>query len=187
MMKTQIQNEKTQKSIPPIMPIAQSGGMVIRGEIKVWITDNKTGKKRLHFHDKNSIQANYAKAIVDELDGGVSFALDNMFDGNHDLSGTEDGEDGIAIKDDGGSWYEMDMETPSVSGGFITFIGKFTGVHITVANGTDVKLGHNWIDTGDDFGAGGAELYATASSWNSTEVQVAETLTIEWIIKHSKS
>ena len=110
-----------------------------------------------------------------------------MFNGNTNLSAANDGEDGIAIKDTGGLWYEMDMASTSRSGAAVKFTGAFSGVGITIAAGTDVKLGHNWVNAGLNFGAAGAELIANPSSWPGVGVPVliTETITIEWTITFS--
>ena len=156
----------------------------ISGHIKVFITDNLTGIKRLVFEDHNAIQAAYAACIVDALDTGVGFnySMDNLFNGN--ANPPPDGEDGIAIKDNGGLWYEMIMAAPVVSGGWVLWVGTFTGVGITVANAADVRLGHDWLTAApNDFVSGGS-AFAVPSAWTSQGVLNTETLTIEWTIKH---
>jgi len=160
--------------------LKQARGMKILGEVKVFITDNITGKKRLHFETRNSIQAAYAAAIPDAMDTavGTSAALDNLFNGN--VTPPTNGEDGIAIKDSGGTWYEMDMDTPTQAGGNTTFVGTFTGVGITVALAAEVNLGR-------DYAAPFNHIYAIPSSWTSTPVLLTETLTIQWTIKHQIS
>ena len=157
----------------------------ISGHIRVFITDNLTGKKRLVFEDHNAIQAAYAACIVDALDTGVGFnySMDNLFNGN--ANPPPDGQDGIAIKDSGGLWYEMNMATAVVSAGEVLWLGTFTGVGITVAAAADVKLGHNWLTAApNDFVSGGS-AFALPSSWASQAVLITETLTIEWTIKHA--
>jgi len=160
--------------------------MGICGYIKVFIT-RENGIKELVFEDKNAIQATYAAMIVDALDTGVGFdySLDNLFNGN--TNPPPNGEDGIAIKENGGLWYEMIMATPVVSAGEALFVGTFTGVAITVPDANSVLLGHNWVNAGSSFGAAGAELVAKPSAWASQAVGVAEILTIEWTIKHQVS
>ncbi len=145
----------------------------IRGHIKVWIT-RINGKKELVFEDHNAIQAAYANAIVDALQSTTNYAFDNMFNGN--ANPPPNGEDGIAIKDSGGLWYEMIMSY-SISGGTVTFTGTFTGVGITVADANSVNLGHN-------YNAPFTNLFAKPSSWSSQAVLAGETLTIEWDIIH---
>ena len=145
----------------------------IRGHIKVWIT-RINGKKELVFEDHNAIQAAYANAIVDALQSTTNYAFDNMFNGN--ANPPPNGEDGIAIKDSGGLWYEMIMSS-SISGGTVTFTGTFTGVGITVADANSVNLGHN-------YNAPFTNLFAKPSSWSSQAVLAGETLTIEWDIIH---
>ena len=161
----------------------------ISGHVRVFITDNKTGVKRLVFDDHNAIQAAYANAIVDALDTavGLNYSMDNLFNGNTNLGAGNDGEDGIAIKDNGGLWYEMIMATPVVSGGETLFVGTFTGTGITVANAADVQLGHNWVNAGLTFGIAGVTLFALPSSWASQAVAAGETLTIEWTIGHQST
>ena len=120
--------------------------MGISGHIKVWITDNITGVKRLHFEHKNAIQANYAGAIVDHLDHAttVLFGITApRFDGNTNLSAANDGESGIAFEEDGGLFYEMIMATPVQSAGNVTFVGRFTGLGVTITTGAQVLLGRN--------------------------------------------
>ena len=148
----------------------------IRGYIKVWIT-RINGKKELVFEDHNAIQAAYANAIVDALQSATDYAFDNMFDGN--LQPPTNGEDGIAIKDSGGLWYEMIMSS-SISAGNVTFTGTFTGVGITVADANSVNLGHDYANPFNN-------LFAKPSSWSSQAVLAAETLTIEWVIEHTTS
>ncbi len=148
----------------------------LRGHIKVFITDNKTGIKRKVFEDHNAIQAAYATAIVDALDATTNFAIDNLFNGN--ANPPPNGEDGIAIKDSGGLWYEMIMATPVVTGGEVLFVGTFTGVGITVADANSVNLGH-------DYAAPFNDLFAKPSAWSSQAVLNTETLTIEWTISHA--
>ena len=160
--------------------------MGISGHIRVFITDNLTGIKRLVFEDHNAIQTAYATAIAADLNLGTNFAMDNLFNGNTNLSAANDGEDGIAIKDSGGLWYEMIIATPVVSGGNVLFIGTFTGLGITIAAGADVKLGHNWVNAGLDFD-GGVGLFAVPSAWASQAVLITETITIEWTIKHQST
>ena len=160
----------------------------LRGHIKVFITDNKTGIKRKVFEDHNAIQAAYAEEIVDALDVTTNFAMDNLFNGN--ANPPLDGEDGIAIKDNGGLWYEMIMATLVVTGGDVLIVGTFTGVGITVANAADVRLGQNWLNAApnDFIGVGAGTPYtafALPSSWSSQAVLNTETLTIEWTISHS--
>lgn len=176
-----------QKGIPVIGSTVVGGckpqkqGIKIEGSVKVYLTDNKTGIKRLHFETKNSIQAAYAAGIVDALDNGsglTSIALDDLFDGN--LTPPTNGEDGIAIKDNGGTWYEMDMEPIVYSGGFVTIIGTFTGVGITVALAVEVNLGHN-------YNAPFTRIIAIPASWSSVSPTAGQTLTIEWLIKHQRS
>ena len=145
----------------------------IRGHIKVWIT-RINGKKELVFEDHNAIQQAYADAIVDALQSPTNYAIDNMFNGN--ANPPPNGEDGIAIKDSGGLWYEMIMSS-SISGGTVTFTGTFTGVGITVADANSVNLGHN-------YNAPFTNLFAKPSSWSSQAVLAGETLTIEWDIIH---
>lgn len=151
----------------------------IFGYIKVFIT-RENGFKELVFEDKNAIQPAYANAIVDALDTGVglNYSMDNLFDGNTQPPTT--GEDGIAIKESGGLWYEMDMDTPVVSSGEVLWVGTFTGVTITVADANSVNLGH-------DYQAPFTNLFAKPSSWSSQVVQSTETLTIEWTIAHQST
>ena len=151
--------------------------MSISGHIRVFITDNLTGIKRLVFEDHNAIQAAYAAAIATALQSGVgtNYTFDNLFNGN--LQPPTNGEDGIAIKDSGGLWYEMDMATPVVSGGNVLFVGTFTGVGITIANAASVNLGHN-------YSAPFATIVALPSAWASQAVLITETITIEWTIMH---
>lgn len=185
-MKNKIILDDIQKGIPVLGSNLVGGrkpqkqGLSISGSIKVWITDNITGKKRLHFETPNSIQAAYAGAIVDALDTavGTSIALDNLFNGN--LTPPTNGEDGIAIQDNGGAWYEMDMEPIVYSGGWVTITGTFTGVGITVALAAEVNLGHN-------YNAPFTRIIAIPASWTSTPVLNTETLTIEWIVKHQRT
>ncbi len=159
-------------------------GLSISGHIKVWIT-RVNGKKELVFEDHNAIQAEYAEIIVDALAGTVDYGMNNLFNGY--ATPPPDGEDGIAIKDNvGGLWYEMNMQATVVAAGNITFTGIFTGTGITVANSSQVLLGHGWIQASTDFTSVGAAYghFAKPSSWSSQAVLAAETLTIEWIIKH---
>ncbi len=161
----------------------QEMSLGISGYIKVFIT-RENGFKELVFEDKNAIQAAYAACIVDALDTGVGFnySMDNLFNGN--TNPPPDGQDGIAIKDNGGLWYEMNMETPVVSAGEVLWVGIFTGVGITVAAAADVRLGHDWLTAApNDFVSGGS-AFALPSSWSSQAVLNTETLTIEWTIKH---
>ena len=150
--------------------------MGIRGYIKVFIT-RENGFKELVFEDHNAIQAAYANAIVDALDTGVGFnhSMDNLFDGN--LQPPTNGEDGIAIKDNGGLWYEMIMVTPVVSAGEVLFVGTFTGVGITIADAASVNLGHN-------YAAPFNTIIALPSAWASQDVLNTQTITIEWTISH---
>ncbi len=154
----------------------QEMSMGIRGYIKVFIT-RENGFKELVFEDKNAIQAAYANAIVDALDPGVglNYSMDNLFNGN--ANPPPNGEDGIAIKDSGGLWYEMFMAAAVVSGGETLWVGIFTGVGITVADANSVNLGH-------DYQAPFTNLFAKPSSWSSQAVLNTETLTIEWTIQH---
>ena len=170
--------EKARKGIP-IMNIgkpliAKKSGMGISGSIKVWIT-RTNDKKELVFEDHNAIQAAYAGAIVDALELGTDMAMDDLFSGN--ANPPDPGEDGIAIKDSGGLWYEMIMAANVQSGGEITFSGTFTGIGITVADAASVNLGHN-------YNAPFTRIWAIPSRWASQAVLAAETLTIDWIIKH---
>ena len=160
--------------------------MQISGWVKAWITDNKTGIKRLVFDNHNSVVAAYASMIVDALDTAVGFdyTLNNLFNGNTASSAALNGQDGIAIRDNGGLWYEMITTIPYVSQGAVLIRGTFTGVGITVANGIEVKLGHNWQHAGLDFNAG-AELIVNPAGWVSQAVLAAETLTIDWVITHA--
>ncbi|MEE9571777.1 MAG: hypothetical protein V3W20_01860 [Candidatus Neomarinimicrobiota bacterium] len=159
--------------------------MKISGEIKVWITDNITGKKRLTFHDHNAIQPEYAEIIVEALKASVNYAIDAPFVGNGNPP--TNGKDGICIKDSGGLWYGMIMAANARSGGSITFSGTFTGVAITVAAAADVLFGHNWQNAApNDFTSVGGAYghFAKPSSWVSQDVLITETMTIEWIINH---
>ncbi len=155
----------------------KSEGLGLRGHIKVWIT-RENGFKELVFEDHNAIQAAYAQKIVDALQSPTNYTLDNLFNGNVNPPTT--GEDGIAIKDNGGLWYEMIMATPVVSADRITFVGTFTGVGITVAAAADVNLGH-------DYQAPFTTIIALPSAWASQAVLNTETLTIEWIVSHEVS
>ena len=151
----------------------------ISGAIKVWITNNITGKKILVQDIPNAIQTAYAAKIVDMLQTNTDFTLaDDMFNGN--ANPPPNGENGIAIKDGGGLWYEMIMSAPVVAAGWITFTGTFTGVGITVADAASVNLGH-------DYAAPFNTIIALPSAWASQAVGAGETLTIEWIIKHQIS
>jgi len=186
--------EKTKQGIPMSIAKADIGGkdegMGISGHIKVWITDNITGVKRLHFENKNAIQANYAGAIVDHLDHATTVLFGvtaPLFNGNTNLGAGNDGESGIALEEDGGLFYEMIMATPVQSGGNVTFVGTFTGLGITVTTGAQVLLGRNWVNAGTSFGAAGAEVWAVPAGWVATPVLITETLTIEWIIKHQSA
>lgn len=152
----------------------------LSGFIRVWITDNKTGIKRLVFEDRNAVQAAYANAVVDGLDGGTNYAIDNRFSGNTNLGVGNNGEDGIAIKDIGGLWYEMSMIANVRSTGWLTMSGTFTGTGITVDTSNDVLLGHSWNNAGSTFDT----LIAKPTAWTSQAVLITETLTIDWIIKH---
>ncbi len=157
----------------------------IRGHIKVFIT-RVSGKKELVFEDHNAIQAAYANATVDMLDTTTDFTLaDDRFNGNTNLGAGNNGENGIAIKDGGGLWYEMIMATPVVTlntyaGADVLFVGTFTGTGITVADANSVLLGHSWNNGGLTFDT----LIAKPSSWSSQAVGAAEILTIEWTISH---
>lgn len=162
--------------------------MGISGYIKVFIT-RENGKKELVFEDKNAIQGDYADIIVDALEEAATppvilYGMDDLFSGN--ANPPDEDEDGIAIKDSGGLWYEMDMIANVQSGGEILFVGTFTGVGITVADANSVLLGHKWQNAATDFtsynDAYGA--FAKPSSWSSQDVLNTETLTIEWTIKH---
>lgn len=149
----------------------------IYGYIKVFIT-RENGVKELVFEDKNAIQPAYANIIVDALDSGFDYKLDNLFVGNSQPPDTN--ADGIVIKDVGGLWYEMDMAENVRSGGEVLFVGTFTGTGITVADAASVNLGHN-------YNAPFTLIIALPSSWSSQAVLNTETLTIEWTIKHQSS
>ncbi len=159
----------------------------IAGYIRVFITDNKTGRKRLVFEDKNAIQAEYAEIIVDALQATKDYGMDSLFSGYANPP-TED-EDGIAIKDSGGLWYEMIMAVNVRSDAEIKFVGTFTGVGITVADANSVLLGHKWENAVTDFTSVGDAYgaFAKPSSWASQAVLNTETLTIEWTIKHQST
>ncbi len=155
-------------------------GLSISGHIKVYIT-GLDGVKRLTFEDHNAIQAAYPTVIATALQSGVGtdYTFDSLFDGN--LQPPTTGEDGIAIKDSGGLWYEMDMiDPPTVTNGEILFVGTFTGVGITVADAASVNLGH-------DYQNPFTTIIALPSSWASQAVLNTETITIEWTIKHQVS
>ena len=149
----------------------------IRGYIKVFIT-RENGFKELVFEDHNAIQAAYANKIVDALQSTTDYTFDSLFNGN--LQPPTTGEDGIAIKDGGGLWYEMDMAVTVRTGGNVLFVGTFTGVGITVADAASVNLGH-------DYQAPFTTIVALPSSWSSQAVLNTETLTIEWTIKHQST
>lgn len=154
--------------------LSKSEGIGLYGKITVWITDIH-GVKRKVFTDHNAIQSAYANKIVDALQATVDYGMNNLFNGN--TQPPPNGEDGIAIKDGGGLWYEMDMATTVRSASTITFTGTFTGVGITVADAASVNLGHN-------YAAPFTTIIALPSSWASQAVLAAETLTIEWILYH---
>ncbi len=149
----------------------------IRGYIKVFIT-RENGFKELVFEDHNAIQAAYANKIVDALQSTTDYTFDSLFNGN--LQPPTTGEDGIAIKDGGGLWYEMDMAVTVRTGGNVLFVGTFTGVGITVADAASVNLGH-------DYQAPFTTIVALPSIWSSQAVLNTETLTIEWTIKHQST
>lgn len=155
----------------------KSEGLGLRGHTKVWIT-RENGFKELVFEDHNAIQAAYAQKIVDALQSPTNYTLDNLFNGN--ANPPPNGEDGIAIKDGGGLWYEMIMATPVVSADRITFVGTFTGTGITVADAASVNLGH-------DYQNPFTTIIALPSAWASQAVLITETLTIEWIVSHEVS
>ncbi len=162
--------------------LSKSENVGIFGHVKVYITDNKTGNKRLVFDDHNAIQSSYATIIVDALQATTDYGMDNMFNGN--ANPPPDGEDGIAIKDGGGLWYEMIMAATVRSASTITFTGTFTGVGITIADANSVLLGHDWLTAApNDFVTGGG-AFAKPSSWASQAVLNTETITIEWILSH---
>lgn len=164
-----------------------NSGLSISGHIKVWIT-RVSGKKELVFEDHNAIQAEYAEIIVDALAGTVDYGMNNLFNGNTQPP-TED-EDGIAIKDNtGGLWYEMNMAATVVSAGQVTFTGIFTGTEITVDTSSQILLGHKWQQAATDFTSVGDAYghFAKPSTWASQLVLAAETLTVEWIIKHQST
>jgi len=166
--------------------LANSDNIGIFGSIKVWITDNKTGIKRLTQDIPNAIQSDYADIIVDALQATVDFDMDNLHNGN--VTPPTPGEDGIAIYDSvGGNWYEMNMAATVRSAGWVTFTGTFTGVGITVANTAGVQLGHTWEFATLEYTSIGTAYgkFAVPSAWASQAVGAGETLTIEWIIKHS--
>lgn len=155
--------------------LSKSEGVGLYGKITVWITDIH-GVKRKVFADHNAIQAAYANAIVDALDDTTpDFAIDNMFNGY--TQPPTNGEDGIAIKDSGGLWYEMTMATTVRSASTVTFTGTFTGTGITVADANSVNLGR-------DYATPFNTIIAKPSSWSSQDVLAGETLTIEWILYH---
>ena len=156
----------------------------IYGHIKVYIT-RENGIKELVFEDKNAIQSGYADIIVDALDTGYVYAIITRFNGN--ANPPPNGQDGIAIKDSGGLWYEMDTDAGIQSGTNVLFVATFTGVGITVADANSVLFGHNWVNAGSSFGIAGVSVYAKPSSWSSQAVLDTETLTIEWTIKHEVS
>jgi len=156
----------------------------ISGHIDVFIT-RIDGTKELVFSDHNAIQAEYAEVIVDAIAAAVDYSMDNLHGGN--ATPPPNGEDGIAIYDNvGGLWYEMIMATPVVTNGEVKFVGTFTGVGITVANSAQVQLGQTWVNAVTDYQSVGAAYgkFAVPSSWASQAVLAAETLTIEWTIKH---
>ena len=162
-------------------------GLGISGHVKIYITDNITGKKRLVFDDHNAIQAAYATAIVDELDSGVGqdYHLDNLFNGM--VTPPTAGEDGIVIKDNGsGNWYEMTMSTPVktnyTDGSQVLFVGTFTGAAITISAAADINLGWNYATPFTIIIA-----IPNAAGWAAIPVLITEKLTIEWIIKHQKT
>ena len=152
-------------------------GLGLRGHIRVWIT-RENGFKELVFEDHNAVQAAYAIKIVDALQTPTNYAMDNLFNGN--ANPPPNGEDGIAIKDSGGLWYEMIMAANVVSADQITIVGTFTGVGITVADAASVNLGH-------DYQAPFTTIIALPSAWASQAVLNTETLTIEWVISHEVS
>lgn len=158
--------------------------MGIFGYIKVYIT-RENGYKELVFEDKNAIQGDYADIIVDALVAAKDYGMDDLFSGN--ANPPDEDEDGIAIRDDGALWYEMDMIANVQSGGEILFVGTFTGVGITVANAASVLLGHKWQNAATDFTSVGDAYgaFAKPSAWTSQAVLDTETLTIEWLIKHN--
>lgn len=186
----QIQANRRRKLIERLAAAKRGGinsGISISGHIKAWIT-RVNGNKELVFEDHNAIQAEYAEIIVDALAATVNYGMDNMFNGN--ANPPPDGEDGIAIKDNvGGLWYEMNMQAIVVAAGIITFTGIFTGTGITIDNANQILLGHGWIQASTDFTSVGAAYghFAKPSSWASQAVLAAETLTVEWIIKHQST
>ena len=183
----QIQANRRRKLIERLAAAKRGGinsGISISGHIKVWIT-RVNGNKELVFEDHNAIQAEYAEIIVDALAATVDYDMDNLFNGN--ANPPPDGQDGIAIKDNvGGLWYEMNMQATVKAAGNVTFTGIFTGTGITIANANQILLGHGWIQASFDFTSVGAAYghFSKPSSWASQAVLAAETLTVEWIIKH---
>lgn len=149
----------------------------LSGHIKVFIT-RINGIKELVFEDHNAIQAAYAEKVVDALQSATNYAMDNLFNGY--TQPPPNGQDGIAIKDQGGLWYEMSMAVNVRTVGEVLFVGTFTGVGITVADAASVNLGHN-------YNAPFTTIIALPSSWSSQPVLNTETLTIEWTIKHTEA
>lgn len=162
----------------------------IRGHIKMFLTDNNTGKKRLIWNDKNAIQSSYPTIIVDALQVTINYALDNGFptNGNPPLNG----RDGIAVKDVGGLWYGCLLTTPVVTAGAVLIVGSFTGTAIIIPDANSMLLGQNWNNAApNDFDAtGGGSPYGTFAKPGSfpgapgITVLITETLTIEWTITH---
>lgn len=149
----------------------------IRGFVKAVVT-RADGSSYVHLDEQNTIHANYRDEICNALMGASNIALDNVFDGN--ATPPPNGEDGIAIKDNGGVWYEMDCDTTSpVQSGFNTVIvGVFTGVAIDITVVGEVALGHNFNASVP------TTTIANPTTWPVLNLLATETLTITWTIKH---
>ena len=149
----------------------------IRGFVKAVVTDAE-GNERVHLDEQNTIHANYRDEICNALMGASNIALDNVFNGN--ATPPPNGEDGIAIKDNGAVWYEMDCDTtpPSQSGQDVVIVGVFTGTAIDITVVGEVVLGHNF-----NASVPGTTI-ANPSTWPVLNLLATETLTITWTIKH---
>lgn len=150
---------------------------VIRGFVKAVVT-RVDGSSYVHLDEQNTIHANYRDEICNALMGASNIALDNPFDGN--LTPPPNGEDGIAIKDNGAVWYEMDCTTtpPSQSGANTIIVGVFTGTAIDITVVGEVVLGHNF-----NASVPGTTI-ANPSTWPVLNLLATETLTITWTILH---
>ncbi len=150
---------------------------VIQGFVKAVVT-RADGSNYVHLDEQNTIHANYRDEICNALMGASNIALDNVFDGN--ATPPPNGEDGIAIKDNGAVWYEMDCDTtPPVQSGFDTVIvGVFTGVAIDITIAAEVALGHNYNASVP------TTTIANPTTWPVLNLLATETLTITWTIKH---